>query len=1113
MSDLGSFKPSIHLEELLSEELRDGSENFLQFLTAYYEWLQTTNITYESAIGSFTKDEIIIGTSTLAQATINQVDTTNNQLVVTMTTNKVFDNQEVFAQSIPEVRFNVEKNSNTIFYSSAYSNTVISNISIDDVIRINGENHVVDTVNTIAIVTLENHATGASSAPIVKLSPYVSITNIADTETNRATIQDISDNVIRKSGKLLEYRDPEKTVDKYVDFLKQELYSTYPKDSVADERKIARRLREFYKTKGNEESYRFLFKMLFDEEIELKFPGEDLLRVSDGKFEKTNILRIEATPTVFNFLNRTVVGANSVALGTVVDIRKIIVSETEIAQAELGIVIGTFEAGESIFDVTNSELSANLYGIVSGFQIVDGGSGYEVGDEIIISGDGSDASAKVSSIRRSPVYKLKINKKGYGYREGVVATVDNTATGGEGLIVGVGDIANTYVVEEPAGTFYEVGEISEIFILDRGSGYAKKPTITLIDPIIEPLGMLHTDLITIDNGGGGYAIGDALTFAGGAAPTTAAVGQVASVTGSNNIIFEDSTNILFDNSYLRTDFRIFFQQYPLNFYISGLGDIVRWVYYPGIIPTYRVIGLNERDVLKEEGTLPTGAIVRIELTNDGRGYDHEDLPTIGVTSSGGAGAAFTLEGIQGRSANVEVDTANVEPKYGIGSIRDVEILNYGLDYSTATADLTGSGDGNANLIPIVTGSGTSKGFFRNDDGKVDYKVIQDSEYWQDFSYVIKSGLVIERYSDIVKEILHPAGTVFFGEILIYNVISVTPKFTGIVDVINAIENYFIYITSLVQTLTGSDPQKIEKEIPLEALDPAPLVNDNNIDPVVIIEKSIDVTGQEHTSEYVIDISLDVDTITNSDPQKIEKEILLEALDPAPLVNDNNIDPVVIIEKLTDASGNERTPEYELNLEIPIDVTGQEHTEYELNLEIPVDVAIEKHTEYNIEYQTYGDVSAVGPDQQSLEKEIQINIDAITEKAAEYIVVTEIDVVNSEVTVPQGPITSTYGRQQIIVFAVDQISSIQDRTFDTEYLTTVDIWRRITGTVNVLSYPLSSVSNIVFGTGGTTFLSEFIEDSPITIENEKFLVKSVANNEYMELKVPAQTNYVNVYAYR
>ncbi|NDG29896.1 hypothetical protein EB118_07340, partial [bacterium] len=73
------------------------------------------------------------------------------------------------------------------------------------------------------------------------------------------------------------------------------------------------------------------------------------------------------------------------------------------------------------------------------------------------------------------------------------------------------------------------------------------------------------------------------------------------------------------------------------------------------------------------------------------------------------------------------------------------------------------------------------------------------------------------------------------------------------------------------------------------------------------------------------------------------------------VNDNNIDPVVIIEKLTDASGNERTPEYELNLEIPIDVTGQEHTEYELNLEIPVDVAIEKHTEYNIEYQTYGDV--------------------------------------------------------------------------------------------------------------------------------------------------------------
>ena len=144
--------------------------------------------------------------------------------------------------------------------------------------------------------------------------------------------------------------------------------------------------------------------------------------------------------------------------------------------------------------------------------------------------------------------------------------------------------------------------------------------------------------------------------------------------------------------------------------------------------------------------------------------------------------------------------------------------------------------------------------------------------------------------------------------------------------------------------------------------------------------------------------------------------------------------------------------------------------------------------------------------ESIEKEYHLLVDVVPDNVTEYIVQSELDSVNVAVSAPSGPITSSYGEQQIIVFALSPISSLQDITFDTEYLTTVDVLSRITGTVNVSS-------NVVWGTG-TTFLSDFIEDIPIVIDNvEKFIVKSVANNEYMELNVPSQSSYTDVYAYR
>lgn len=45
-------------------------------------------------------------------------------------------------------------------------------------------------------------------------------------------------------------------------------------------------------------------------------------------------------------------------------------------------------------------------------------------------------------------------------------------------------------------------------------------------------------------------------------------------------------------------------------------------------------------------------------------------------------------------------------------------------------------------------------------------VIQDSHYYQDFSYVIQSTVSIHRWRNLVKNIIHPAGLEFFGDLLL-----------------------------------------------------------------------------------------------------------------------------------------------------------------------------------------------------------------------------------------------------------------------------------------------------------------------------------------------------------
>lgn len=609
-----------------------------------------------------------------------------------------------------------------------------------------------------------------------------------------ATISTIKDNVLRASGNLQNYKNFELSIDKYFEYLQDELFPNLPATVNGDKRLLASKYKQFFETRSNEESYRFLFRLLYNEDVEFYYPGEDILRVSDGNFEKTQVLRAVVTDDIFDFLNKTIRGVTSGALANVIDIKVFTIGSLEVAEMTLSLVSGTFSGGETIIDIEDSDLSTSIYGMITGFTINDAGSGYSVGDEVVISGDGSSAQAFVSSIKDSPISAIKVNEIGHGYRLNTDAVINNSGTGGSGLVVRVTELANTYsYTDANTSTTYTLGEIATVQIVNRGSEYIAAPTITLEDTSISALGLLSDKLITIANSGIDYGVGNTLVFTGGSGANAA--GQVASVEESvtYDLLFEDGFRMLSEDS-------------------------------------------ND-DIIKNEDWAVLGPVARIELTNFGDGYETANLPSITISTTTGSGASLTATNIQGKSANVSVDVANNEA--GIGAIRAVEVKNFGVNYTSATTDLSASGDGNANLSPVITGLGIGTGNWIDDDGKINYKFIQDSFFYQDFSYVIKSGLTFNFYKDTIKKIIHPAGLQPFGEILLFNEINLSPDIVVTIETqqqeIQEIVDFIVQIFSLIDVSFTAFDTTINRNLEIE-LD-AQTISGINLNEYVITKPS------------------------------------------------------------------------------------------------------------------------------------------------------------------------------------------------------------------------------------------------------------------------------------
>jgi hypothetical protein len=263
-------------------------------------------------------------------------------------------------------------------------------------------------------------------------------------KNNPAGIDSTAGNTVFHAMQIGDYRDIDETPDEFVRYFKQEILPHVPEGASLDLRKLLKSAREFYSKKGSDESLRWLFKVLFDENIEVNYPKEQILKVSDGKWKIPKAFRITASETNKNvdvnlLEKRLVTGLTSGATCFIESANRSIdvTSGREVIEIYISNIRRFFENGEFISvnyvdeTGTNRTFVEKIIGTISNIRIDSNiktdpqqkrrGLLYNVGDPVVITGglaltdEAQDGIAIVGNVSVGSIEAVTTVFPGYGY--------------------------------------------------------------------------------------------------------------------------------------------------------------------------------------------------------------------------------------------------------------------------------------------------------------------------------------------------------------------------------------------------------------------------------------------------------------------------------------------------------------------------------------------------------------------------------------------------------------------------------------------------------------------------------------------------------------------------
>ena len=383
-------------------------------------------------------------------------------------------------------------------------NVLLEDTSYGDFI--NGETITGSTSGATTTVIIED-VDGGGRLFVVHQNKFIEGELITGSSSGaQATIGKYRANPVQNIQQLLDYADVDKTISGFLSKFRNSFLTSVPDRLYegVDKRNLTKNIKSLYQSKGTKRASEIFFKLLLNEDAEIRYPKDEMLRVSDGKWDTKKILRclVVGTSEPANLVGQTITQGSSTAI--VEDVFKFLIGGVEVTELVLGddSVSGTFNAGENITGTDNTDsnviVTLTVSSIINEKPIVNDGALYNEDDTVEITAGGTGASVKVGTIGPGTIQEVLVDTGGSGYAVGdnvnfgsgnATAKV-SVVNGGVTLESGTGTgqliledetgkndqyFGNKVVQEAGSGN----GDITDIRMIEFGNGYTSLPSVTV----------------------------------------------------------------------------------------------------------------------------------------------------------------------------------------------------------------------------------------------------------------------------------------------------------------------------------------------------------------------------------------------------------------------------------------------------------------------------------------------------------------------------------------------------------------------------------------------------------------------------------------------------------
>ena len=812
--------------------------------------------------------------------------------------------------------------------------------------------------------------------------------------------------VLNFSRQLENMSDVFYTDSDYVELFRKEYLENIEVGVKADLKRLVSVSNEIFRTRGSEKSYNWLWKVLYnDENLEFEYPKDSLFKVSDANWKKEDYLIVNnaGASNVGSFSGRSITGEVSGAKATVQSQAGFQRTPYELTKLFITDVTGNFQIGEKIIgsSVEGIQPTGYLLGVLDNIDILDGGTNYEIGDKLTISGGGGfDIEASVNTVVSGAINEIVIADGGDGYLgneiinyfvpSGGSGAASETRTiqqsgiakifGGTSIVNNFTSVTidaanyggtldgfnannhfhsnslNTFDMTVGSTTNYAVGHIIKDSTNQITGTVVSVPDATSIIYVIE-----DDTKPNFYPGENGSSISAFKTDGSAVSSTTTTVTAVTSVTdsqyfgalplttqtpygtiktieilttGSNfdkkpDLTVQRDSIILFDNNdeilgersrFLNFDSNVkglFQYGAEIQGANSGASGVILDPFLDNTAntifstlrfrPTATLLTLDSTDgstdagdnILLEDGfhngdgPQHTNAHSSYNASTSIAGqYRLEDSDffagetiDVAVGSANAVSAASNTVSIDNsfRGRNAVMQTGNL----ATGSISSLTVSNFGVGYTSApTVTANNTGDQNAIFSATIGTLAEQPGGYTNESSLLSGKdKIQDSYYYQDYSYVLKTNTPINQFRDPVKTFVHPAGWALFGEIAVQSTLNIPFQ-----SFINTEDNSRLIIELAAQNVNFLSTSSDVFEMTLRFIESSAAINVNS------------TYNQEYIYKFK-DPGTGVSVSLNTSDKEYHKEVQMVTgqLVANPITSDNHIESSLSIGMTLDES--------------------------------------------------------------------------------------------------------------------------------------------------------------------------------------------------------------------